>query len=167
MLNFFFKKSRNNRKYIYLLYCIDFEKGLERDGHQPIISTKFYKSDYPTEKKNLFNLICLHYFALLLPPILYITKEYNMKVGDYPFIGISYEIIDEGFLKFQPYERAQFISDFPDLKEKKSYRIINYGIEEEVTEPPDYLTEAELINIMENYSIGTNGTIPSHINNLS
>lgn len=161
--------SENVKKLIqnYSKRNIDFQKGVERDGHQPIIPTRFYNSDYPKEKKNLFNLICLHYFASLSPSIFYITKEYKMKVGDYPFIGTSYEIIDEGFLKFQPYERSQFFSDFPDLKEKKSYRIINYGIEEEITEPPDYLTEAELIDKMEKYSIGTNGTIPSHINNLS
>jgi DNA topoisomerase-3 len=53
------------------------------------------------------------------------------------------------------------------LKENEKYLIINYGIEEKLSEPPDFITESELIDEMEAYNIGTCGTIPSHINNLS
>lgn len=42
----------------------------------------------------------------------------------------------------------------------------NARLAERQTSPPDYLTEAELITLMEKHSIGTDASIPTHINNI-
>ena len=148
-------------------YNIYFTKGVEKGGHQPIIPLMYYEDHLYNDRKRLFDLICSYYFASLSSPIEYIINEYKMKIGDYSFSVSSSKIIKEGFLVFQPYKRNEFVSEFPSLKENRTYQIVKLGIEKKIKDSPDYLTETELIDEMEKYNIGTDGSIPSHIHNLT
>ena len=49
---------------------------------------------------------------------------------------------------------------------QNSFYIIQAKLLEKQTSPPDYLTESELISLMEKHSIGTDASISVHINNI-
>ena len=54
----------------------------------------------------------------------------------------------------------------PDFQKGENLPIVSITLREGKTSPPDYLTEAELIGLMEQNGIGTDASIPTHINNI-
>ncbi|KAB7499440.1 DNA topoisomerase 3-beta-1 [Armadillidium nasatum] len=54
----------------------------------------------------------------------------------------------------------------PNLKKGDELTIVEVKLIEKQTSPPDYLTESELITLMEKHGIGTDASIPVHINNI-
>jgi DNA topoisomerase-3 len=58
------------------------------------------------------------------------------------------------------------IMDLPELSVGKAYSIGGMNLREGKTSAPGYLTESELISLMEKNGIGTDASIPTHINNI-
>lgn len=54
----------------------------------------------------------------------------------------------------------------PQFKQGELVKINDCKLIESQTGPPDYLTESELITLMEKHGIGTDASIPVHINNI-
>lgn len=54
----------------------------------------------------------------------------------------------------------------PEFKKGDILDIESVSLSEGKTSPPDYLTESELIGLMEHHGIGTDASIPTHINNI-
>lgn len=52
------------------------------------------------------------------------------------------------------------------MKDGELVSVKDVKLSEHQTSPPDYLTEAELITLMEKHGIGTDASIPVHINNI-
>jgi DNA topoisomerase IA len=107
-----FKNDINVQKLLCRFYKrnINYSSEVEKGGHQPIIPTNYYyRDDLNNNELELYKLICRHFFSSLSAPLEYKTKEYKMKVGNYSFIGKSSEIIDQGFLKFEPSKINEYI----------------------------------------------------------
>ena len=54
----------------------------------------------------------------------------------------------------------------PNLNKNDIIDVTEVKLQEKQTNPPDYLTEADLITLMEKHGIGTDASIPVHINNI-
>lgn len=54
----------------------------------------------------------------------------------------------------------------PTCQKGDTFTVGEVKMLEKQTSPPDYLTEAELITLMEKHGIGTDASIPVHINNI-
>ena len=148
---------------------VDFAIDDDQGGHEPIIPTLSTTKENISSRLNwdLYKCICMYYFASLSPDLEYINREYVFAIEDYKLKLNLSKIIKEGFLKFLPVNNIKFVNNFPSFQEEKHYKIVNIDYEKNYYTQLNYLTEAELIDEMEKNHIGTDGSTPSHIKNLS
>ena len=166
-----FSEKVNNLLNIFDKRNINFSRGEEKGGHQPIVPT-LSKTRSTVEDRlglnwDLYRCICLYYFASLSPQLEYENMEYTFILGKYKLRRTFSKLINKGFLEFLPLKNKSFEDNFPSFELNKHYKIINIDYEKHHDHKLDCLTEAELIDQMENKNIGTDGSIPSHISNLT
>jgi DNA topoisomerase-3 len=54
----------------------------------------------------------------------------------------------------------------PDVEEGEEVVVHGINMTQNMTEPPDMLSESDLITLMEQHKIGTDASIATHINNI-
>lgn len=74
--------------------------------------------------------------------------------------------IEPGFTAVYGTTRDAEVQDLPDIASGAIVRIAANKMRTGTTSPPGYLTESELIGLMEKHGIGTDASIPTHINNI-
>lgn len=72
---------------------------------------------------------------------------------------------EEGFLEIMPWQAAEE-KEVPEFKKGQIVCVDKISIVEGRTSATGYLTEANLIARMEKNGIGTDASIPTHINNV-
>lgn len=74
---------------------------------------------------------------------------------------------EPGFLRIYGSMRDDEVSDVPvDLEVGKVIRVASLKQRQGATSAPGFLTESDLIEKMEKHGIGTDASIPTHINNI-
>lgn len=91
-----------------------------------------------------------------------------MSAGEEKFTISSKRVVDPGFTEVMPWQ-AVTESEAPLDQFSKGTKLPlkTATLDERQTSPPGYLTESELISLMEKYGIGTDASIPVHITNIS
>lgn len=79
-------------------------------------------------------------------------------------------LVDAGYLAVQRGEEVDPDATLPEFKKGEVLAIDNANVSvrlvQKKTQPPTYLTESELIGTMERNGIGTDASIPTHIDNI-
>lgn len=93
---------------------------------------------------------------------------YKFRIKEELFKATSTSLVEPGFSKVMPW--LAFVKENVSnnaYEEGQMVKITSMKVNEGHTSPPDYLTESELITLMEQHGIGTDASIPVHINNIS
>ncbi|NLI62251.1 MAG: DNA topoisomerase [Methanosarcinaceae archaeon] len=121
------------------------------------------KKTIPAEEAYpIYDLICRHFMATLLPPAVFEKTRLEIKIKDESFDTAGSVLVNPGYRAIYNYE----------TKNDKTYPFMNEGDIIDVskvmktkskTSPPKKLTESELLTLMDKNGIGTKATAPSHI----
>ncbi|XP_035386147.1 DNA topoisomerase 3-beta-1 isoform X2 [Electrophorus electricus] len=92
----------------------------------------------------------------------------GVDAGDHPPITPMRSASESelGFTEVMPWQGIPLEEALPACERGDAFTVEEVKLLEKQTSPPDYLTEAELITLMEKHGIGTDASIPVHINNI-
>lgn len=132
--------------------------GRKNDGaHPPIHPTDYYAAD--DLKGRIWEYIARRYLANVVGRDAKL-KKWNLKVklNEVLMDTSGKYFIDKGFFEIFPYFEPKELLYIPKLEVGQVVPVIDVKLEERKTRPPQRLTEAELLRLLEANSIGTDAT---------
>eukprot|EP00928_Gymnodinium_smaydae_P089617 TRINITY_DN7354_c0_g2_i1.p1 TRINITY_DN7354_c0_g2~~TRINITY_DN7354_c0_g2_i1.p1 ORF type:complete len:1373 (+),score=227.90 TRINITY_DN7354_c0_g2_i1:530-4120(+) len=147
--------------------------GKDAGDHPPITPMKAAPRDEFSKGNEwrLYDYITRHFIASLSGDVKYTEHRIVFDVGGEEFVFLYHTVEDRGFLFATPW-RAKDLRleeldwEMPDLAPGTKLPVEEVWVDSDMTSPPDYLTEAELVARMDAQGIGTDASIPTHIQNI-
>lgn len=117
------------------------------------------------EEAKIYDYIASNFLACISKDATYESIRMELLIGDEKFKMKGQHMITPGFLDVQPWQ-LHGDTVIPIYAVGDIVKVDSTKITEGRTDAPGYLTEAELISKMEEHGIGTDASIPTHINNI-
>ncbi|KAH0571466.1 DNA topoisomerase [Spironucleus salmonicida] len=144
--------------------------GVDAGDHPPITPTSKCAQDLSGMDLSFYNMICKNFLASLMPDAEFYIKTVELQCEQHKFHVKSKEYITFGW---------QILYKQSDLADDEQYEVtqISYqkddvfdfyelNLKEKYTTPPTYLTESNLLSLMEKNLIGTDASMAQHIQNV-
>ncbi|KAL2531014.1 DNA topoisomerase 3-beta [Forsythia ovata] len=157
------------REYVQELLADGYVKprsGNDAGDHPPITPMRSATQDMlGHDAWKLYQYVCQHFLGTLSPDTKYTRVKIEFAVAGELFQCIGQHVTVKGFASIMPW-LAVSEKSLPQFTQGEKIEISRIEVDEGNTAPPDYLTESELISLMEKNGIGTDASIPVHINNI-
>ncbi|KAL3076024.1 hypothetical protein niasHT_032621 [Heterodera trifolii] len=155
------------------------ENGTNKGDHPPITpllsfwigeKSKVEKELYE-DAHALYEQIAHHFLATLMRPCKYLLKNVIFDIGGEQFLCQSRKVEDAGFTEVLswlavPESNTKAMDELSKLSIGDKLQIKQLKLIGRTTVRPQHLTEAELITLMEDHGIGTDASIPVHVQNI-
>ncbi|XP_008061294.1 DNA topoisomerase 3-beta-1 isoform X1 [Carlito syrichta] len=142
-------------------------KGHDAGDHPPITPMRSAtEAELGGDAWRLYEYITRHFIATLSHDCRYLQSSISFRIGPELFSCSGKTIISPGFTEIMPWQSVPLEESLPTCQRGDTFPVGEVKMLEKQTNPPDYLTEAELITLMEKHGIGTDASIPVHINNI-
>lgn len=146
-------------------------KGVDAGDHPPITPLRAATQSQlgGGDCWRVYEYVSRHFLASVAEDALYEDLSAALVVGDSEcFTARSSRLLRAGFLGVMPWLLPkEGETDAPlGFAVGQRVRLASVDLLERVTAPPGYLTESELIGLMEQHGIGTDASIPVHIRSI-
>ncbi|XP_028904879.1 DNA topoisomerase 3-beta-1 [Ornithorhynchus anatinus] len=142
-------------------------KGHDAGDHPPITPMRAAtEAELGGDAWRLYEYIARHFIATLAPDCRFLQTTISFSLGPERFTCTGKTVLSAGFTEIMPWQSVPPEDSLPPCERGDVATVGEVKLLEKQTGPPDYLTEAELITLMEKHGIGTDASIPVHINNI-
>ncbi|CAL0328031.1 unnamed protein product [Lupinus luteus] len=140
--------------------------GTDVGDHPPITPMRSAAEDtLGNDAWKLYQYICQHFIGTVSPDCKYLRRKVEFSIGGESFHCTGHNVTTKGFTAIMPW-LAVSDKNLPSFIKGQKIEVSKMELYEGSTTPPDYLTESDLISLMEKNGIGTDASIPVHINNI-
>ncbi|VDN02066.1 unnamed protein product [Thelazia callipaeda] len=136
-------------------------KGEDKGDHPPISPLRGDDGSLTGDALRVYEYVTQHFIATLMRPCTYRVTTVRISVANEVFTIKNKFVIDSGYTEILTWQEIK--NDAQSFRIRKGTKLF---LNEHSTVPPDYLTESELISLMEKHGIGTDASIPVHISNI-
>ncbi|CAI4230836.1 unnamed protein product [Auanema sp. JU1783] len=140
--------------------------GVDKGDHPPITPMKRNNGQLSGDMSRIYEYVVRHFIATLMGPCISEVTTIHITCNEEQLSMKGSRVIDPGFLEVLKSVEAEDESSVPTLKRGESLTLSDVNLAAKETSPPGYLTESELISLMEKHGIGTDASIPVHINTV-
>ncbi|XP_061784948.1 DNA topoisomerase 3-beta-1 isoform X2 [Nerophis lumbriciformis] len=141
--------------------------GVDAGDHPPITPTRAAsEEELGSDGWRLYEYITRHFIATVSQDCKYLQTTITFNIGTETFTCSGKTPISSGYTAVMPWQGIPLEEALPVCQKGDMFTVDEIKLVEKQTIPPDFLTEAELITLMEKHGVGTDASIPVHINNI-
>ncbi|GMR36093.1 hypothetical protein PMAYCL1PPCAC_06288, partial [Pristionchus mayeri] len=140
--------------------------GVDKGDHPPITPMRSDGGALHGDNARVYEYVVRHFIATLMRNCVYEVTTVKMRCGEEEFSFQGKQLIDPGFTVILNASGAEKDVWMPRVERGEQMRLRSAEVVDRQTLPPSYLTESELISMMEHHGIGTDASIPVHINTI-
>lgn len=145
--------------------------GVDKGDHPPITPVRgVEKGSLKNEEyERVYELIVNCFLSSIAEDAVVAHQQYWMSLNGEKFVFSQKKLVEPGWLEFSRssnYLDSLHVNSQIEFEENESVADFTVSLEEMQTEPPEYLSESDLVEMMEKHGIGTDASIPTHINNI-
>ncbi|KAF4673363.1 DNA topoisomerase 3-beta-1 [Perkinsus olseni] len=143
------------------------KEGYDAGDHPPITPVRSAtEGDFgSSDSWRLFDMLTRHFLATLSHDCKFTRTKVHFTIGDEKFSVSGRRMKSPGFTRVQYTGEMQDIY-VPPLRVGEKLQIASKSISSAKTKPPPYLSESDLLGLMEKNGIGTDASMATHINNI-
>ncbi len=143
------------------------KKGHDAGDHPPITPMRpASRDELDGDAWKIYDYVVRHFIGTVSYNCKYMSTVIRFDIGDEKFSVTGKKLIEPGFTSVMTWQALTDEESVPNLNKDDVLDIADVKMPERQTSPPDYLTESDLITLMEKHGIGTDASIPVHINNI-
>lgn len=136
-------------------------------AHPPIYPVKFASLDaLRPDQKKVYEFVVRRFLACCSDDARGLQTKIDLQWRLERFTALGLQVTERNFLDVYPYADWKSLAQLPQFTEGQEVQPSSCKVKEGKTSPPNYMTEAELIALMDANGIGTDATIADHVEKI-